>query len=587
MNFFKKLTTVAILVLLAACSRDRADGPNRTFGPQPGDNGPQSPQDVPELPNSLSIGKQSACARLESLRNWARDRDFGYSFLREIHPTNGKLVGGTDIAESPFTQVYFGEKFAVMSVEEFMKEVEKEYKAGNLSFLKYQAIQAAHATGSEKAVRFFQYIGTNDKLEQGFPGVFGKTVDLDKSLNFLLMMKASATKFDINQHARFVTARIPQFTSADWPQFTDDARATLQAIIKSGASDPSASDGVTERICGLVLWQRQFAQLLILKGYIQPELFLTEQGNLITKKVNKLSSDYPEFKKLSRAGAFLDPTNEKTFVLSADDVANYDANKKPLYVAAHVPTFGVQSNRADFGQTLNLLEGLVYMYAATSPAAPWVKKPADYVFGDIQDQKSPATVPGDAHSLALGLMRMNLKNLAKFHVVKLNASGGELKSGEALAGFIPMEDRTKGVSLSHVIQLTRIAVVLDQALGYFKNGTAETWAKYHPRYDRKTLAMLLGDMLIPSEEVKKVLSPEEYETILKPTLVNFRLPLATLLTQMATGEKCVSHLSWDLKTGTRKPTAFCDANEAKDAKAALRMLAMHIRAPFFYQKSLP
>ena len=582
-----KLTKIILgITIIAACSRDQAAGPDREFGPQPGDNGPQSPQDLPILPNSLQIENITACARLESLRDWARDRDYGFSFLREIHPKGQSFNGGLDIGESPFVQLFFGEKFAVMSPEEFLKTVEAEYQAGKISWAKYQAIQLIK--GSPTLLLKAQLSATNGKLEEGFPGVFGNTADMKASLHLLLMGKASAGKFSINQHAGVVTARLPLFISSDWSQFTEDARLTLSGVIKSVSADGSTPDGTREKLCGLVLWQRQFAQLLSLKGYQQPELFATEQGNLIQKRINKLSSEYPEFKKVSKTGAFADATTQKSIVLSAADIPVYDPSKKTFLITAHVPTFGAQSSTANFSQMLSLLEGLAYMYAATSPAAPWVKKSADYVMGDVSDPKAPnAIVPADAHSLALGLMRINLKNLAKFHVVQLNAQGAELQPGQQVAGFIPMESKTKGVSLQHVIQLTRIAVVLDQALGYFKNAPPETWAKFHPVYDRKTLAALLGDFYLPKAEVEKLLSKEELETVLKSTLVKFRLPLASLLMQMGAGKKCVSHLNWDLKTGARKPTRICDANEAKSVKSAIRLLALHVRSPLLYKKSLP
>ncbi|HEX4923047.1 MAG TPA: hypothetical protein VFV50_03140 [Bdellovibrionales bacterium] len=588
MNDFRKLLpmalTAGLLAVSLGCARDRAPGQDRTFGPQGGNNGPNTPLDIPVLKNALQTTPVSACSRLEEMRGRARESDLGFAFLREVHPKDKSFTGALDISESPFAQLYFGEKFVLDTPEEFLKKVEAEYQAGNISELEYRTIQAAKLIPS--LLRTLQYKATNDKIAEAFPGVFGETGPMDKALFWLLTNKAAPGAFKLNDHAKLVTARVPLFTSADWSEFSEDQRLSLSGVVSSVLAPANTIDGINEKLCGLVLWQRAFAQLLALKGYTQPEMVKNEvNGTIIKKKLLKLSSSNEGFKKSPRPGAFIEAKAGTSVIFDSAELAAYDPAKKLMRIAAQVPAGGTQKQAGTLDDTLALMEGLTYMYAATSPAAPWVKKSDDYVVGDMTSTSTKHLLPHDVHSLALGLLRVNLKNLAALHVIQTNDKGAELAAGEKAAGFIPVEARDKGVSLSHVIRLTRIAVYLDQALEYFSANSPETWQKLHPLYDRKTLAALIGETMFSKDELAKLLTPAELEQILNATLVKFRLPLASLLLQMATGPKCVSHLEWDLKTGSRKPTRFCDQAEAKDARAALRLLAQHIRSPLLFQKA--
>jgi hypothetical protein len=575
-----KLIVLLCLILVTGCQRNRAEDNARINVPGVNEGAGNNPQSVPVLKNALTTTPVSACDYIAKLKTWG-DYDQSASFLKVLNMKDGKPEGGLDVSEAPFVQIYFGEKFVVATPEEFLEMVEVEHKKGNISAIEYTAIQAAKI--SPALLRRLQMTATNKKLAENFQGVFGEQGSLEKSVHWLLLGKTIPyDRFIYGSHAPILTARLPLY-SFQWGYLASDVRQSMTGAVSSLSAEPGLQ-GDTERVCGLALWQRAFAQLLSLKGYVQPEMLKSDASNPLSHHVEKLSGDNQAFKKYSRTGALFDPRLQRSVVASADELSNYDPTNRVLQVSEHLPWASqTQTKAGTFTDTLHLMESLVYFYAASSPSAPWFSTQPYIFVTDILDPNNKGVVPSDAHNLALGLLKLNLKNLAKFHIIQVNKDGQELKTGESAAGFVPVESRTQGVSLQNVIQLTRISVYLDQALSQFKNGTPEKWQAMNPLYSEKILAQLVGTDLFSKDKLNELLSAQEQAEILKNTLVKMRLPLASLLGRMALTGACSSHWSWDLKTGATKPTAVCDPQLRTEAQLALRTLAMHIGSPLFYE----
>jgi hypothetical protein len=388
-----------------------------------------------------------------------------------------------------------------------------------------------------------------------------------------------------------LTRRLPLFVSSRWEDFNDDTSRALVAAVKASSLSSSASSDRKERLCALVLWNRMFNQMLVLKGYRQAKYAATtttEIGNAVAK----LEPGAAGFAALDHTGSFIDAQKNSLAVLTADDVKTYDPTKKLFLVNNTTPAGDLTKPApANLSDSLAVLESALRIYEATSPGAPWLSETYPYLLGKIDDPKSPAILPADVHALALGLICIQFKNLAGMNIIQVNAKGAKVASGETAAGVTLVDSgETQGevvkVRLSTVVALSRSVVLLENALEHLKAAGIDTIRQRNPVYDDKTIAMLLGLDAFSQAQLDKILSSDEQKSVMKGNMEQLQLPIAFLLLGMSQNSgKCVSSVDWNLTTGERKATSVCTTDEMSDAKAALRLLALKTRSPLLFERS--
>ncbi|MCM2278155.1 MAG: hypothetical protein NDJ89_08770 [Oligoflexia bacterium] len=588
------LTLIALTSLTAlsmgACSRERVPGATRIEVPVlDGDDsrsllGSGRADSEPILPVTSALEKPAlkACERLESLVASAASGP-RYSLFGALEEGDGEpaaggvgVQGAIDVTKSPFTQLFLGETFKLDSPDGFFEKARAEYEAGRLSRVKWFALKAARLF--PKIFRKLQLDATHEKVAEAFPGIFGEPGAIQGSLYFSLASRSgglppeSAREAgELREALPVLSADLPLFPGESFEGLAEDARESLGAAVTSLNEDASTVEGRRERLCGLVLWQRSFAQLLTLKGYRVPRL----EGRAFPKIEAPEKSG--EAERIELGGAFIDPDRDTNIALSAETLQTYDpASGRVLEVTSRTPE-GIAGKpvqtRGGAAAQLALLESLVHFYEATSPAGSWFENLDRPVLGNLTAPGSRAILPHEMHSLALGMMVMSFKNVAQFHIVKVNAAGTPLRKGQSAAGIALLDRGASGrqiIPLPSVLSLIRSQVYLDHALSRLAARPASEWAEKSPAYTAELLAKLTGSDA----------------SSLRSGLGKLSLPLALLVLQFssASGE-CRSELEWNLDTGKRAAQGACDARLDAERREALELLGRHAQAPLLMRRA--
>lgn len=558
---------VAISTGFLGCAREQVPVPKRVEIEAIG-----SPDRAPleRLGHRIAI-TGSACEALTklSVREGSAER---FSLLGRADfklSARGSKLGGrghVELAESPFTRLILAEKFKVPTDDEFVEAAEEERRAGRLSGIELTALKTMRRLLPKK-FRATKYEKTSEKLAEKFPGLFGRSGEIDASMSVGFLTKIAAEKGDVNEISKLASTSTPLFAGATWRDFADEAETSLQAAV-SGLKSTEAS----ERTCGLVLLQRGFAQLLTLKGYQSPPIVSSGSSEGPKSKTPILSASNREFRKLDVNGAWIPATQGSPIVLSSEAISGYDPVRQFMTLSA-TPTER-RGAKGTFADQVALLEALTIFFEATSPAAAWHEQ--TYPYGDIAESPT-ALLPPDAHSLALGMMIMSFKNVAALGIQKVNAEGSLLQPGQSAAGIVlgQVNPSTKKavVSAENVARFVNAVVFLETSLQAFAKRPVSEWKKVHATYEAPMLARLAGRAVFTAHELSSLLSESEQEGILMNSLEQLHLPLAMLLTKLQSGPICVSEAEWNSETGDISVLGLCDAKTKAQLQLAKERLA--------------
>lgn len=588
---FRQLAVLAALALPlgTGCVRTRVPEPQRASFPDLRGGDPGSIGRIPPVQTPLEQAQATACETLESLRiERARVAGPGFSVFASLSRKSCReqrdcagLEGAIDPASSPFTRLFLGESFRLDTPEEFYEKARTEYLEGRLSGVLWTLLKTARAFPS--VFRSIQLSVTHDKLEDAFPGIFGKDSPADDSLLVKLARK-SGSDLSSEEELRILTAELPLFGSAtSWDRARADAESALAAAVAS------TGGSAKERLCGFVLWQRAAGQLFALKGYRSPELRSAGENRTRVRKI-----DGNGFASVEVPGVFLDREAKKGVVLTSELISGYDPAKKAFGVTK-LPLAGAYED-GGVDSLLSFLEGAIQLYDATSPAAPWFQSGQGYLLGDITAEGNPAILPHEAHGLALGLVVMGFKNLASRHILLVNSAGALKAPGESAAGMLVADDSEEGlqpggsgeivIPVSRVLSLVRSVVYLDTALKRFGSRKASEWSALSPVYTESVLAQLLGADLFSEEELARILPAEERGNVLRARLSQLPLPLALLMTKFSdeTGS-CRRNLYWNLRTGEAQAAGLCDEKTRDAYRSALELLGRHSESPALLRRA--
>jgi hypothetical protein len=573
----KNLGILLCSFLATACSVEKNETV-RSFNPESTQT--TSNQVITPLYGALDDVEITSCSRLGDLA--AMDSTgLKFSYFRKAVEKNQNWIGGIEISESPFTQFILGEKFVNGSSEDFYKKAEAEYLAGRLGEMKWLYVKFMKNIGSLDTV---QHSKTNEVLTENFPGIFGEFSDLNKSLFLSLANRAlPLDRLPMKEASAVLGSRISLFPGSEWKNLPSEVRLNLGSALKglkAGAPDK-------ERLCSLVLLHHHFAQLLRLKGHETPEIFAAKRKKDLSR-IEELSKKQPEFRTKEISGAFFDLKENRSIVVSNESITGYDPRSKMLGITSLIPNGEVSLQKGNLGDSLSFMEALAYSFEASSPASSLVDENG-YLFGDVQAAGSNALLPAEAHSLALGLLSMNFKNLAALHIRKVNAKGLLVQDQSAAAGIVvgrEWKQDSSELHLEDVIRLAKVVAYLDVAMNRFRAKEPKDWEQMNPVYNAKTLASLMGPALFTEEELKNILSPAERSTVLKDNLRALKFPLALLLARMGTNPKgCVSVVQWNGVSGEVNPIAPCSREELVELADVFEKLARESQSPLLLKKA--
>lgn len=483
--------------------------------------------------------------------------------------------GGVEITRSPFTQIFLGETFAAGTEEEFFTKAEQEHEAGKIGGLKWLVVRTMKKLGW---LSVLQFSTINERLDEAFPGIHGWRRDVRGSLAWNIASRAAALSSISNKEvSRILTTKLPIFPAGGWEEFSRGTRENLGA----GVTGLLQTDNPQENLCGFVLLQHHFAQLLRIKGYRAPVVIppLAAQPQ---SSVRTLSRKEPTFKTYEIAGAFTEAG--KPTVLESESITSYDPRHERLGVTRTTPGGLGAESEGSLKDALAMMEGLIHSFEATSPASPWVKERGAYWFGDVQG--GGALLPAEAHSLSLGLLTLHFKNLAARHIRQVNAAGKSLGAGETAAGFVldgpGLSRGAVSMDVKDLARLTRVVLQLDGSLHAFFDEKEEHWHGVNPVYDHKLLMALLGPEYFGEQGPAAAGAPEALRTSIR----SLRLPLAVLFIEMGAGKAgCVSSVQWNLANGERRPVKACDRGERALIVDSLRLLGRRSGASLLTERA--
>lgn len=550
-------------VFLSACANDREPLPKRNLGQAVA--GAALASRAPTLailpPEGTVI---SACAALGRVADSAGTGP-KFQYLGALYGYDYGWFGAIELDQSPFTQMVLGEQFSAGDEAAFYEKARKEHEAGRLGAMQWFVVNFMKKIGLLSVVQFKK---TNEVLEETFPGIFGARGPMEKSLAWKLANRAAVINdLRSDEAARILTRQLPLFPVGGWDEFAAEVRENLTAAI----AGLTQNNEPRENLCGFVLLQHNFAQLLRLKGFNAPVTKAPiAYGSLPHRRLEKLSASAPEFPKQALLGSFT--SRGRAIVLESENISQYDPARAVLGVTQGPPGSEYADRRGGLSEALAMMEGLLYSFQASSPASPWVKERGTYWYGDVQAENGPAMLPAEAHALSLGLLTLHFKNMAFRHIRKISATGRLLKDGEAAAGFV-LDANGEGsgtvrMRVGDLARLTRVSTQLVASLDAFFQEPAGHWEALNPVYNHQLLEALLGKEFFRSGTPGPAAA-----TPLRDSLISMRFPLAMLLVDLGGNGRCVAELDWNLNTGEYRPARLCTVAEKTLLVETLRNLA--------------
>ncbi len=572
----KKVLLISISsVFLFACSPEKEPFQQRTFVPETPRN--QGTSDafkpihspVAELGSGATV---NACDRLTQLEQIGVDDENlsnSYSLFESFDAAN--KVGETNIT-NPFSEFVLTENVEVPSDDDFMALAEEQYANGAIEWYEILALRAAHSTGI--GFKSLKYSTVSGEVEKAMPGLYGEATDVTSSLYYGLATKmVDFAQMDNAFVNKVMTQKVPLFAGTSWTQILNEEMTTLRSALAGvyGASNSFLPS--EDKLCGYVLMQRSFSQLLALKG--QFATVKNEAGRL-----DKISREGRPFLMTDQPGGFLNSEGIPV-VLSPADIATYSP-AQPLVLRK---TMMDETLPSDLDTQLKFLELMTLMLEASSPVSSWVGNKT-YLFGDTTNPESAAIAPAEAHSLSLGLLLIGFKNLAAQNLVFTNAKGQRLSAGETAAGFALIDTQyAKGdlseINIESVVSLMKTVVFLSNLLDEMATKSPEFLESMNSALNKKTLAQLVGRTMFSKTQLDEILTTEEQKSILRNSLTDLQYPLVLMLKRFAkTKGFCATDISWNLGTGQVTQKGQCSKEQIMMVFEGLRYMGNKTKTQF-------
>lgn len=460
---FLKLTLAMILSasVVIACSPGQSPGNPRLY-----DVAPLTRQQAEA--STFSIDRvwpepptTSACERLETLANERSHRRSRFSFLAApfsysvANDGAVRAIGSVNLMNSPLIQFVLTQPAVERRVREVLAMDDTAFLNLARERLDVEACEREEPKTNRCLDNLNQWRGALGKQQEGllyqerpnaiarelrakFAGVFGNADDmrLGKNdsvflnvLNRVGLFAPGAGSLNPIDAEAILSAEVPLFPfTRTWSDWLEDTKASVPAAIHGLSQETDRA----ERLCALVLWQRMFAQLLLIKGYESP--VLTSEGHLPT-----LSTDATQIPKFNVPGAYFDRNTAGRLMLRPEEIPLYDPtleNAVQLQVVNQTPLPRDRSPAvaAPLRDALDQFETYIWVFSATSPAASWAQN-GNYFFGDLVESDH-AIAPFQTHSLALGLAMITLRNLGVNNLLPVDFENDRVLSasnGTALA----------------------------------------------------------------------------------------------------------------------------------------------------------
>jgi len=568
------------LTLGLACSREEATPISRTeITQRSAEQGEFVEGDV--ALNAPAIFPDSSALACDHLNNLGTDRKDTHRFSLFGHigaDQNGRI----EISQSPFLRLILAEKFQVPSDNEFYQMAKAKYDSGELSWTKWQLLRAARqiAPGKYQTIKFDSI---NEELLKKFPGLYGGVDPVSSAVFSSLVLKIKGVDL-MNDYeiTDALTASLPLWTSVSASDsFSENIRTDIGAALNG-----LYSDSLKEQVCGFVLIQRSFGQLLTLKGYHSPKVIDFDDGS---EGIRPLSKADPYIEKQVQPGTFFSSLRGKPIALTSAMIQNYDPAVE-LLIPQLPPMVGFDLNgRGRVAEALNLLESFMYFYDGTSPGNELAQKNAKYLLGDIEKDTN-ALLPADAHKLALGLMVMAFKNMGAIHIKKIDSTGKIAASAKSVKGIMLADLSVGGdqqrpsdqiIRVEDVARLSRVIVYLQKSLKTLTTLSREELLVKNSAYTDETLVSLLGKYASVAE------SNDRHASSLIGNLESLQLPVAMLMNRfLSSSDECFQYLSWNSNTGNvTRSYAECTPEQVSSLSQAMKLMGRATRSDVLVTRS--
>lgn len=551
------MKTLLILTsfFILACAPDREQSKERAFIPSIK---VANEKISAKVQSPLKNSNLSASARVSALAQDTTAKTH-FRFLHAFESRNEKLVGRVEVSANPFIQFALSsERLKRDDLKKFIAQVEQAHKNGEISGVQWAAFvvarQVYETTGSTWGLIKFQTKAINQKVAATFPGVLGGVGELEKSLPYLLIRKFDGGIDPSNTEAqKTLAASLPLLT----PDFHNDMRDSLSAAINNYPLNQNLSD--SERVSSFVLFQRLFAQLLVLKGYNSAKYKVVEGKSA----VSLLTDDQKSFETAARVGYFMDPKTGKNVALTSEDIASYDPSQRPLLL-----TSKPGGALATLDLELKVMGATALAFEASSPAAYFVNDPSQYIFGDVTSLINRAIVPAEAHALSFGLTVMQLKNISARNLAVINESGKDIAvAGGEPAGIVLFDQvgEQRKVQLNQILKLIEFNLQMDAALEQVIQKSEKNHAQLKAMNSLYEAEGMIANMAMLREKLKSM-----------------RLPLYLLTMRMIRNDREV--LNWNPTTGFVRLKGESITSERKQQVGAiLRDLGIHMDQPLILE----
>ena len=600
------LIMAASFLTLVGCSQDRVEKKTSPFdNPFVTKSTEVFGKAISPLSKDSLLPPTSACERLNTLEQRTASTSRVFSLFERLNWQ--QMKGRLSIINSPLTQLLLATQVKTPTDQEFYALAREEYEAGNLSTIKWNALRAAYSTGI-----YYQTLKHNaikDKTLETFPGVFGESTDITKSYPISLMRRVTdldELQFDFVSHA--LSAHYPLFDSDHWENAAEQTALSLRSALAAVYGDQQDHQNI---LCGFILFQRSFAQLLQIKGYPSP----TAIRKALPQKIRKSG---PAFRTRKIVGLWLkndELDNEaQKQVLTKEDISNYAPSvanpsetiyrlSKDLMKEPYNKNEKTTSSANELDRTLDYLEMMAHFLEFTSPVNNWALESGDYFFGDLKDtsKESKVILPSDAHTLSLGLLILAFKNFKEENLMFVDKENKLLskedikkdrKNAAGIAIGLPEEIKKDEVNikLSQVATLMRTIAYVKDLLDRMSEKSVDWLKKQNPSLDSHTIALLLGDKVFSKEALDSLLSDEEQKEVRIKYLTDLQLPLLFLMKKFEqkkpenkNTKNCVQNIRWNLRSGAIKQGANCTVEDQKVFQRALTLLAHKVQSPLILE----
>lgn len=548
-----KKIVITIAIVTAACTPEREKTVARA-----------KVQPIPKVHEKIS-GKVesplknqnvSASSRVSALSQDSKIHH-RYLFMDSIATRGKEVEGRVDVASNPFVQFALSsESLKRDDLKTFIKKAHEAHDKGEIGGAQWAAFVAAEQayklTGSTFLITKVQTSAMNSKVAATFPGVLGGVNPIKASLPLLWIRKFDGgidpTNTDVS---RVFASSLPLIGNED---LYEDMRESLSAAIQSYPLNPNLSDN--ERASSFVLFHRMFAQLLTLKGYTAAKYGKVDGKSAIPSLTDKMQS----FDSASKVGYFIDVKANTPVALTTADITNYDPSKRFLLLGSG------GANVASMATEVSFMRAMALAFEASSPAAYFVKDANSYIFGDVQSPANRAIIPGEAHSLALGLFAMELRNFAALHLAYVNEEGKDISVVGGEAAGISIHGQLSGHEVSEleiVLRMIELNLQLESAIEAIlakHNANPEQLKVMNSFYPAA-----IGSLLDLQDKLKAL-----------------RLPLYILTKQFVKADRDL--LFWSPKTGFEVPTGNKLSGDKKQRVGfVLRDLAVEMNQPMIFE----